>query len=110
MTTIARTTTPSFFEDAFGRIAAFAREYRVRRAQRIALVSLMDMDAARLDDIGLNAQDVVEALSAPTSASRVLDACRAERARTWSPLPSPPECFFALCPVANSRLRANRSR
>jgi hypothetical protein len=85
MTTTARSTTASFFEDAFGRIAAFAREYRIRRAQRIALVSLMDMDASRLDDLGLNAQDVVEALSAPTPASRVLDARRAQRARTWSP-------------------------
>jgi hypothetical protein len=85
MTAVAHTTTASFFEEAFERIANFAREYRVRRAQRIALVSLMDMDTSRLDDLGLNAQDVVEALSAPAPATRVLDARRAERARTWSP-------------------------
>ena len=85
MTTVARTSTASFFEEAFERLSQFAREYRVRRAQRIALVSLMDMDASRLDDLGLNAQDVVEALSAPAPATRVLDARRAERARTWSP-------------------------
>ena len=85
MTAVAHTPTASFFEEAFERIANFAREYRVRRAQRVALVSLMDMDASRLDDLGLNAQDVVEALSAPAPATRVLDARRAERARTWSP-------------------------
>jgi uncharacterized protein YjiS (DUF1127 family) len=85
MTAVAHTTTASFFEEAFERIANFAREYRLRRAQRIALVSLMDMDTSRLDDLGLNAQDVVEALSAPAPATRVLDARRAERARTWSP-------------------------
>jgi uncharacterized protein YjiS (DUF1127 family) len=85
MTTVARTTSASFFEEAFGRIAVFARDYRARRAQRIALVTLMDMDAARLDDLGLNAQDVVEALSAPPPVSRVLDARRAERAHGWSP-------------------------
>jgi hypothetical protein len=85
MTAVARTSTASFFEEAFERIATFAREHRARRAQRIALVTLMDMDAARLDDLGLNAQDVAEALSAPAPAARVLDARRAERARTWSP-------------------------
>ncbi len=85
MTAAARTSTASFFEEAFERISTFAREYRVRRAQRIALVTLMDMDAARLDDLGLNAQDVAEALNAPAPATRVLDARRAERARTWSP-------------------------
>ncbi len=85
MATITHTSTASFFEEAFERIANFARDYRVRRAQRIALVTLMDMDAARLDDLGLNAQDVAEALSAPPPATRVLDARRAERARTWSP-------------------------
>ena len=90
MTAVAHTTTASFFEEAFERIANFAREYRVRRAQRIALVSLMDMDTSRLDDLGLNAQDVVEALSAPAPATRVLEARRAERARTWSPATATP--------------------
>lgn len=84
MTTIAQTTTASFFEQAFERIAAFAHEHRARRAQRIALGALMEMDAGRLDDLGLNAQDVVEAISAPPPASRVLDARRASRAAAWT--------------------------
>jgi hypothetical protein len=85
MTAVAHTTSQSFFEAAFERISGFAREYRVRRAQRIALVTLMDMDAGRLDDLGLNVQDVVEALNTQASPSRVLETRRAERAGTWSP-------------------------
>ena len=85
MTTVAHTTSQSFFEAAFERIAGFAREHRVRRAQRVALVSLMDMDAGRLDDLGLNIQDIVEALNSPQAPSHVLDTRRAQRATTWSP-------------------------
>jgi hypothetical protein len=85
MTAVAHTTSQSFFEAAFEKVSAFAREYQVRRAQRIALVTLMDMDASHLDDLGLNVQDVVEALNAPSSPARVLDTRRAARATTWSP-------------------------
>jgi hypothetical protein len=85
MTAVAHTTSQSFFEAAFEKVSAFAREYQVRRAQRIALVTLMDMDASHLDDLGLNVQDVVEALNAPSSPGRVLDTRRAARATTWSP-------------------------
>jgi hypothetical protein len=85
MTAVAHTTSQSFFEAAFEKVSAFAREYQVRGAQRIALVTLMDMDASHLDDLGLNVQDVVEALNAPSSPGRVLDTRRAARATTWSP-------------------------
>jgi uncharacterized protein YjiS (DUF1127 family) len=33
------------------------------RARRIALAALMEMDAHRLDDLGISAQDVVDALN-----------------------------------------------
>jgi uncharacterized protein YjiS (DUF1127 family) len=36
---------------------------RARRAQRLALASLLELGAARLDDLGLNHQDVAAALS-----------------------------------------------
>jgi uncharacterized protein YjiS (DUF1127 family) len=35
---------------------------RVRRAQRLALASLLELDSARLDDLGINTQDVAEAI------------------------------------------------
>ena len=35
-----------------------------RRAQRIALEDLLSMNAARLDDLGLNRHDVIEAIAA----------------------------------------------
>jgi hypothetical protein len=84
MTAVARTTTQSFFEAAFERVAGSVREYRVRRAQRIALVTLMGMDASRLDDLGLNVQDVVEALNAQPVETKVLETRREARATTWS--------------------------
>ena len=84
MTAVAHTTTQSFFEAAFEKISAFARDVQVRRAQRIALVTLMDMDASRLDDLGLNVQDVVEALNAQPAETKVLETRREARASTWS--------------------------
>lgn len=85
MTAVARSSTASFFEDAFERISAFARDYHARRAQRIALLALMDMDASRLDDLGLNPQDVVDALGAPPPAARVLESRRSQRSGAWTP-------------------------
>ena len=84
MTAVAHTTSQSFFEAAFEKISTFARESRVRRAQRIALVTLMDMDAGRLDDLGLNVQDVVEALNTQPLETKVLESRRSVRANTWS--------------------------
>jgi uncharacterized protein YjiS (DUF1127 family) len=37
--------------------------WRAARARRIALASLMEMDAYRLDDLGITAKDVVDALN-----------------------------------------------
>jgi uncharacterized protein YjiS (DUF1127 family) len=84
MTTTA-TTTRDFFEQAFERIAAFAREQHARRRQRIALASLMEMDASRLDDLGIDAHDVAEAATSP-AAGRELEVRRAHRASAWTPI------------------------
>lgn len=85
MTATVQTTPASFFDQALERIAAFAREQTTRRARRVALMTLMDMDASRLDDLGLEVQDVVEALSAPPPAARILESRRAARAAAWTP-------------------------
>jgi uncharacterized protein YjiS (DUF1127 family) len=84
MIAVAKTTTASFFSAAFEAVATQVRTARAHRAQRIALLTLMDMDASRLDDLGLNAQDVIDALAAPPPAARVLDGRRARRAATWT--------------------------
>jgi hypothetical protein len=84
MSAVAYTTSQSFFEAAFEKIATVAREHRARRAQRIALVTLMDMDASRLDDLGLNVGDVVEALHAQPAETKVLAARRQVRAANLS--------------------------
>ena len=85
MTNVVATTPASFFEEAFARISAFAREHRARRAQRIALATLMEMDASRLDDLGIDTCDVIEALRTEPVATRQLDGRRAQRAITWQP-------------------------
>jgi uncharacterized protein YjiS (DUF1127 family) len=83
--TATATTTRDFFEHAFARIAAFAHEQQARRRQRIALASLMEMDASRLDDLGIDAQDIAEA-AVSASAGPALEARRSRRASAWTPI------------------------
>jgi hypothetical protein len=84
ITTVAATTTASFFEAAFEALTAHVRKGRVRRAQRIALRSLLEMDAVRLDDLGISAHDVIEAMHPAPPAGPNLEAKRAGRARSWT--------------------------
>ena len=53
------------------------------RRRRTALKSLLDLDAARLHDLGLTAQDVAEAMTAGNGRTpgMVLNAARARNAR-----------------------------
>jgi uncharacterized protein YjiS (DUF1127 family) len=62
MTTATRST--SFISAAFEVVATQLRTAHKRRSQRIALLALMDMDAGRLDDLGLSVSDVMDALQA----------------------------------------------
>ena len=71
---------PSFFETARAAIAAFVGELDARRAQRAALLGLLQFDADRLHDLGIDAIDVRDALASPRSAGRTLAARRAEHA------------------------------
>jgi tRNA A37 threonylcarbamoyladenosine dehydratase len=88
MTATARTTAASFVSDAIDAVVRHVRSARARRARRIALVTLMDMDASQLDDLGLNLQDVAEALHSPSSAAAVLEARRTRRAAAWTHKPA----------------------
>ena len=67
MTTIASVPeTRSFFVAARAAIAAFVVEVnaaRARRAQQIALRSLLEMEPHRLDDMGIDIVDVRTALA-----------------------------------------------
>jgi uncharacterized protein YjiS (DUF1127 family) len=66
---------------AFGRWVAKAR---AARAQRIALSTLLEFDAHRLDDLGINRGDLFDALHHPaTSPGRELDERRARNSRSW---------------------------
>lgn len=60
--------------------AQFFRNRAARRAQRIALGQLLAMSPERLDDLGLDYQDVVEALNAPPPAGPRLEQRREVRA------------------------------
>ena len=48
---------------AFAAIVTALAGLQAAGARRIALSSLLEMDAHRLDDLGLNAQDVLDALN-----------------------------------------------
>ena len=60
----------------------FARATAIRR-RRTALKSLLDLDATRLRDLGITAQDVAEAMVARNGRTpgMVLNAARARNAR-----------------------------
>ena len=84
MTTAARTTSASSFETAFEVLVTRARAIRTRRAQRIALAHLMEMDAHQLDDLGISAADVADALTVLSPAGPRLHAPRAARASSFA--------------------------
>lgn len=84
MTTIEFTATETGVNLASSLFRAFVDGVRAaarRRAQRIALAQLMAMDAHRLDDLGINAQDVIEGLNNPPAGEH-LEARRAARVNT----------------------------
>ncbi len=57
---------------------------RAARTQRIALESLLDYDVARLEDLGINRQDLFEALDSPSQRPGYkLSQKRAESSRNW---------------------------
>lgn len=59
--------------------------YRVRRAQRLALVALMEMEPSRLDDLGISVEDIRDAVTGASPAGPRLEARRTVRATNWTP-------------------------
>lgn len=52
-------------------VQTVVRDFRIlkaRRAQRLALRTLIEMDASRLDDLGISVQDIRDAINAPRAA------------------------------------------
>jgi uncharacterized protein YjiS (DUF1127 family) len=77
---------PSAVALSIGPLRAFLSwigERRAKHAQRVALSSLLDLDSSMLDDLGVNRQDVIEALQRPVEAGRTLHARRARAAQDW---------------------------
>jgi uncharacterized protein YjiS (DUF1127 family) len=57
---------------------------RARRSRRVALESLLDLDTARLEDLGINRQDLFELIDAPSQRPGLrLAQKRAESSRNW---------------------------
>ena len=68
----------------FHALLNWAAAHRARRARRAAYVSLLDMDANRLADLGIRRDDLFEVLDYPSQrAGLKLSQRRAERARLW---------------------------
>ena len=67
-------------KNVFSAVAKFFRDLSVQRAQRIALSELLQLSSARLDDLGIDYQDVVEALAAPPPAGPRMEQRREMRA------------------------------
>lgn len=68
----------------FSGFFAWLAKTKARRTQRVALAALLDFDDAMLDDLGINRQDVVDAIGHhPAGGGAFLHARRASRARSW---------------------------
>lgn len=66
-------------------LAAFMRwiaKAQAARTRRTALSALLELDHARLNDLGISRDDVAAALAAPAQAGRMLNTARARSART----------------------------
>lgn len=65
-------------------LGAWFAKARARRAQRLALAQLLDYEPALLDDLGVNRQDLFEAMHHPSHRpGPLLSARRADKARNW---------------------------
>jgi uncharacterized protein YjiS (DUF1127 family) len=65
---------------------AWVAARRAKRTQRAALSSLLDLDSDLLADLGIDRQDVLEALRDPSGRSgTMLAARRAQKSRRWLP-------------------------
>ena len=65
-------------------VAAFARwvaQVKAARTRRAALRAMLDLDADRLNDLGISRQDIVDALGRKTGAAMTLNTARARNAR-----------------------------
>jgi uncharacterized protein YjiS (DUF1127 family) len=59
--------------------AAWFAKARAERAQRHALISLLDLDAHRLEDLGINRGDLFDAMRAEHHSTRLLSERRSRR-------------------------------
>lgn len=65
-------------------LLAWIADQRAKHARRIALSRLLELDAAMLDDLGIDRQDVIEALRDPgVGVGQVLAAKRARSSYDW---------------------------
>ena len=79
-----RPSTAAAPSNLFAVLAHWFARARARRAQRLALQSLLDYDSARLEDLGINRQDLFEALDSPSQRPGLrLAQKRAESSRNW---------------------------
>ena len=77
-------TAAASFVNPFRAFARWMAGARAKRAQRIALSTLLDYDGALLDDLGIDRGDVIAALQHPNPRTgAALAARRARASRDW---------------------------
>ncbi len=69
--------------DPIALVRAWAAAVLARRARKAAVKSLMELDDHLLDDVGVERQDLFEALNQPSAVGSRLAARRAARSRAW---------------------------
>lgn len=77
---VAAATSASFLSGFYGWVVSL----RKTRAQRVALVNLLELDDTRLADLGIERSDIHAAIRNPQrSAGALLSARRATSAKAW---------------------------
>jgi len=103
--TFATEAPASFAAAAFKALVESIRNQLAQRAQRATYARLLEMDASQLDDLGIDSQDLREALGDPARTGRRLDANRRARALGWTPANAVTAALFSTAPDASPLAR-----
>jgi uncharacterized protein YjiS (DUF1127 family) len=77
-----RPTAAAFSRGFLASFLGWAGKVRARHIQRVALGTLLEFDAHRLNDLGISRQDIVDAMRNPAARDSRLMVKRAARAAT----------------------------
>ena len=68
----------------FVAFALWIAKAQTARSRKATLLSLLELDYARLDDLGISRDDLIKAMAANAQTGPILHAARARNSSVWS--------------------------